>query len=124
MSKVPEYAILNDVFYLRPKSTAPLHPEEKWYDSVPVGKNKLSNMMKEMSIEAGFGELKTNHSLRATGATALFSVGVPEKIIQKNTGHRSLDSLRVYERISDEQHQETCKILTSLENVQSSSMCL
>uniref|UniRef100_A0A1X7VE92 ZMYM2-like/QRICH1 C-terminal domain-containing protein n=1 Tax=Amphimedon queenslandica TaxID=400682 RepID=A0A1X7VE92_AMPQE len=76
LSKVPEYAILKDVFYLHPKSTASLNPEGKWYHSVLVGKNKLSNMVKEMSIEAGFSELKTNYSLRATGATVLFSAGV------------------------------------------------
>ena len=32
---------------------------------------------------------KTNHSLRATGATALFSAGVPERLIRDVTGHQS-----------------------------------
>ena len=61
---------------------------------------------------------KTNHSLRATGATALFQKGVPERIIQNVTGHRSLEALRSYERISLSQHQEVSKILMT--NVRSS----
>uniref|UniRef100_A0A1X7UYK7 Uncharacterized protein n=1 Tax=Amphimedon queenslandica TaxID=400682 RepID=A0A1X7UYK7_AMPQE len=49
-------------------------------------------MMKEMSTEAGFDKVKTNHSLQATGATAMFNAWLPEKIIQKNTSHRSLEA--------------------------------
>ena len=60
---------------------------EPWYENAPVGKNKLATFVKEMFLEAGFEENpKTNHSLRATGATALFKAGVPEKIIQKQQG--------------------------------------
>ena len=39
---------------------------------------------------------ETNHSLRATGATALFSAGVPEKLIRDVTGHKS-NTLQLYE---------------------------
>ena len=36
---------------------------------------------------------RSNHSLRATGASALFTAGVPEKIDQRGyTGHRSMQS--------------------------------
>ena len=34
---------------------------------------------------------KTNHSLRAYSATKLYNAGVPEKVIQDRTGHRSLE---------------------------------
>ena len=56
---------------------------------------------------------KTNHSLRATGATAMFQANMPEKIIQKTTGHRSLEALRSYERISTQQHQAVSRVLMS-----------
>ena len=69
------------MFYLRPKAKVPSLHGELWFEASPVGKNKLGGMMKEMSIEAGFEELKTNHSLRATGATTLFNAGLAEKII-------------------------------------------
>ena len=69
-------------------------------------------MVKDMCAEAGLAP-KTNHSLRATGATCLFQSHVPERIIQKTTGHQSLESLRTYERVSTEQHQAVSRIMMS-----------
>ena len=54
---------------------------------------------------------KTNHSLRATGATTLFEKGISEKIIQERTGHRSLEALRIYEHTNTAQHQAVSNIL-------------
>ena len=43
----------------------------------------------------------------------MYVAGVPEKIIQERTGHRSLDGLRSYERSTLEQHQTVSKIASS-----------
>jgi integrase len=72
-------------------------------------------MVKDMCSEANI-EGKTNHSLRATGATTLFQKNVPERVIQKVTGHRSLDALRSYEKISTAQHEDVSKIMTNKRN--------
>ena len=69
-----------------------------------------------MCTEAGIPR-KTNHSLRATGATTLFQSKVPEKIIQKTTGHRSLEALRKYKHTSTEQHQAVSKVMISTKRV-------
>ena len=61
---------------------------------------------------AGFEGKITNQSLRATAATQMYEMGVPEKAIQERTGHRSLDSLRVYKRTSTQQQQAASNILT------------
>ena len=53
-------------------------------------------MVKSMFAMIGVSG-KTNHSLRATGASMMFQAGVPEKIVQERTGHRSLEALRMYE---------------------------
>lgn len=66
-----------------------------------------------MCTEAQISGRKTNHSLRATGATELYTAGVPEKIIKERTGHRSTDGLRVYERTSQNQHRAVSQILSS-----------
>ncbi len=62
--------IEQDVFYVRPldkfKGTV-------WYSSVAVGKNKLSSMVQAICRDAGIKGHKTNHSLRATGATELYT---------------------------------------------------
>ena len=64
-----------------------------------------------MCEEAGITGHKTNHSLRAYVATELFNAGIPEKVIQDRTGHRSLDGLRKYETISEQQKEAACKVL-------------
>ena len=58
------------------------------------------------------GKYKTNHSLRATGATSLYQKGVPEKLIQERTGHRSIEALRVYEHTNNSQHQAVSNLLS------------
>ena len=47
---------------------------------------------------------KANHSLQATGATAMFKANVPEKMIRGVTGHQS-NALSLYERPTLEQQQ-------------------
>ena len=98
---------------MRPKSATPSDPESPWYESIPVGKETLRTMLPNMCDKAGI-ERKTNHSLRATGATEMFATNVPEKLIQSRTGHRSVKALRLYERPSHDQHQAVSKVLTSV----------
>ena len=52
--------------------------------------NKLKDILPKISLESGCGVKYTNHSLRATASTRMFSSGVPEKLIAEKTGHRSL----------------------------------
>ena len=59
---------------------------------------------------------KTNHSLRATGASSLFTAGVPKKIIQQRSGHLSLQGLRHYERVTQQQQVAVSRVLSSSEN--------
>ena len=53
---------------------------------------------------------KTNHSLRARGATALFSAGVPERLIYDVTGHQS-NALQLCENPSLAQKEAVSSIL-------------
>ncbi len=70
-------------------------------------------LVKEMCRNSGIAGTKSNHSLRATGATELYRAEVPEKIIKQRTGHRSVESLRKYEHTSTTQHQAVANILSS-----------
>ena len=69
LNKLPRFAFDKDILYCRPKSTAPVRGP--WYDSVAVCRNTLSSLVKTMCIDAGI-PARTNHSLCATGAIALF----------------------------------------------------
>jgi len=84
-----------------------------WFTAIPVGKNSLGKVVSEMFCAAGIKEKKTNHSLRAAGVSQSFEAGVDEKIIQRRSGHRSTDALRMYERITPAQQQAVSNILTS-----------
>ncbi len=42
-----------------------------------------------------------NHSLRADAVTEMFNTGIPEKVIQDRSRHRSLDDLGKYESTSE-----------------------
>ena len=69
-------------------------------------------MVKDMFSEAGLDGNKTNHSLRVAGTSSLYEAGVPEKVIQSRTGHRCLESLRLYERVNTTQEMAVSRILT------------
>jgi integrase len=111
---LPNFAFEKDIFYCRPKKQCPSTLTTPWYDSAPVGKNKLGSMVSDICNAAGIPR-RTNHSLHATRATALFQSNLPEKLIQKTTGHRYLDSLRMYEHSSTEQFQSVSKVMMSNE---------
>ena len=51
------------------------------FSAVPIGRNKLDRMVKDIFAEANISG-KTNHSLRATGATQIYNHGIREKTIQ------------------------------------------
>lgn len=70
-------------------------------------------MLSTMCEEAHISGHKTNHSLEATAATQLFHSEISEKVIQDHSGHRSIEGLRQYERVSDEQRQKACRALAN-----------
>ena len=124
ISRLPSRIKDMDIFYALPLNQRPDDESAPWFAPVPgglhphlalpgltVGRNKLS---KDMCCEAQIDGHKTNHSLRATGATHQYNAGVPEKTIQQRTGHRSLDSLCVYECTSVQQHRAVMNIFCQL----------
>ena len=113
LQNLPPEAIEKDIFYVRPLDKIPSDPSAPWYTSVPIGHYTLDKKVSVMCRNAGIMGHKTNHSLRATGATELYRSDVPEKIIQERTGHRSLKALRVYERSTDQQHEAVSSLLSS-----------
>ena len=99
---------------MRPKLATPADPDSPWYEGIPVGKETLCKMLANMCDKAGIPR-KTNHFLRATGVTEMFTANVPKKLIQSRTGHRTVEALRQYERPSYDQHQAVSNVLTSVE---------
>ena len=113
ISKLPPKAVENDIFYVHPLENVPSEPSAPWYSAIPVGKHTLNDKVKRMCKAAGIEGNTTNHSLRATGATRMYRSGVPEKVIQERTGHRSLEGLRSYNRSNEQQHQAASAVLSA-----------
>ena len=80
-------------------------------------------MVKEMCVEAKSTRKRTIYSLCASGTTTTFRTNVPEWIIQKMTGHRSIEALHTYKRVSTDQQKAVSKVLmakASFENSEQS----
>ena len=78
-SKLPQAAFDQDIFYCR--SLDQYGSDGPWYSQQPRGKHYLNNLVKLMCTNSGAGSQYSNHSLQASGATELFQVEVPEKVI-------------------------------------------
>ena len=52
-AKLPSDVWDKDNFYVRPLPSIPTDPQKPWFTSVPVGRNKLNSMVKEMCKSAG-----------------------------------------------------------------------
>ena len=100
-------------FYLTPikktKSTT-------WYSITAVGHNTLSQTVKRLCQEAGIQGFKTNYSLRVTNATRLLQSGVDEQLIMTRTGHRSVQGVRTYKRVSEDQKLALSTVLNAATN--------
>ena len=71
-----------------------------WYTDKPLGINTVSKTVKSMMQKIGAEGCFTNHSLRVSAATCMFSSGIEEQIVKERTGHRS-DAVRAYKRTSE-----------------------
>ena len=98
----------SDAFYLSPLAKP---KEHCWFSKTPLGHNTLKNIVKNMCQKAGIQGFKTNHSLRATAATRLYSSGIDEQLVMERTGHRSVEGVRSYKRTSSEQQKNVSDIL-------------
>ena len=74
--------------------------------------NKLWNIVKDMTKEAGIEGYFSNHSLRSTAATCLYQGGMEEQVITEITGHRLL-AIRGYKKTHNLQKRKASEILQS-----------
>lgn len=63
--------------------------------------NAVDGIVQRAAAAAGLQQRFTGHSLRSGLVTAAFDAGVPEADIMRQTGHRSVATLRRYRRVSD-----------------------
>ena len=73
--------------------------DQKWYtNKQKVGKNKIDNLMSNLSMHLKLSKRYTNHSLRVTHITVLKENGFTNCEIAANTGHKNPESIERYNR--------------------------
>ena len=82
-----------------------------WYDQKPIGKNTLGSFMATISEKAELPVVYTNHCIRATAITKLSNGGIEANDIVTFTGHKSIESLRMYQAPSTEKKRTMSNIL-------------
>ena len=70
--------------------------DDIWFCSVPMGKHKLDNLLKEMCRKAGLATIYTAHCIRATSVTVLKAAGLENNRVKSVTGHSSDKSIESY----------------------------
>ena len=89
-----------DRLWQRPKNSF-LEEDRSWYYNVPVGQKTLSGFMTKISKLVNLPTNYTNHCIRATGATLLSRTGYNNAQIMAITGHKSVSSLAIYQRVNE-----------------------
>ena len=90
----PEYESL-----WQPPITKPV--TSVWFANSTVGDHTISDFMKNLSKNAGLSKKYTNHDIRVTGLSILGHCNFSDQQIMAVSGHKSVESLKVYKKVSD-----------------------
>ena len=82
--------------------------DEVWYKREPMGKNRITTMMNEISKKAKLSQIYTPHCIRASTISILFQAGVQPKQICELTKHRNESSLNSYINGSSSAQKRSC----------------
>ncbi|XP_031573720.1 uncharacterized protein LOC116307592 [Actinia tenebrosa] len=103
---------LQEAFFQKPRSNFE-HSDDIWYQNKPLGVNRLSKLMKEISLGAGLSKMYTNHCVRATAITLLSDAGVPARHIMRISGHANEQSLASSNRRPSTSQLQNCSEIIS-----------
>ncbi|XP_046584546.1 uncharacterized protein LOC124291570 [Haliotis rubra] len=84
-----------------------------WYTKKPLGKNTLAKFMSTLSASCNLSTVYTNHCVRVTGATILTRCNYSSSQFMSLTGHKSVQSLAIYQQTSNEEKFDIGSTLTS-----------
>ena len=82
-----------------------------WYGKNHIGKNPLAKFMSEVSKNCDLSQIYTNHCIRVTGASILMRMKFSSSEIMSVTGHKSVQSLAIYQKTLDKTKKEMGNII-------------
>lgn len=78
--------------------------DQFWYKAVPLGHNPLDTFMSKLSKICELSQRYTNHCIRVTGITQLLRTGkYTAKQVMAVSGHKSIHSLAIYQKVSGDE---------------------
>ena len=90
----------SDYLWQQPKKED-IRDSDIWFKPLKIGPNPLASFMSRISHAADLSRVYTNHSIRTTAMTFLGRANFTPKQIMSVTGHKSLNSLAVYQKVSE-----------------------
>ncbi|XP_062603966.1 uncharacterized protein LOC134265768 [Saccostrea cucullata] len=107
----------NTRLWQRPRETF-LDSDPIWYTKQPCGKDSLSSFMSKLSKKCDLSRIYTNHSIRVTGTSILFKNNFVDSQIMSVTGHKSVNSLAVYHRVSEHEKLQMSRAIQNTVNTE------
>ena len=74
-----------------------------YFDNMRVGKNIHASFLSHLCEDVGLQNRYTNHSIRVTGTTNLTRAHYTPCQIMSITGHKSIQSLAIYQRVKEDE---------------------
>ena len=87
-----------------------------WFGKNHVGKNPLAKFMTNVSINCGLSQIYTNHCIRVTGASILTRMKFYSSEIMSVTGHKSVQSLAIYQRTQQKTKHQMASVMAQAMN--------
>ena len=91
-----------EFLFQRPKASAEIEKSINpniWFCNQKIGTNPLTAFMSKMNHGCDISRVYTNHSIHVTGATFLSRNNFSAKQIMSVTGHHSINSLVIYQKV-------------------------
>ena len=82
-----------------------------WYSKKHFRKNPLSTFISDLSKDCKLSKIYTNHCIRATGITVLTNAKFSNADIMSVSGHKSVQSLAVYQKTDNKKKIKMEKVL-------------
>ena len=90
-----------NAFWQRPLKNKP-KSGEIWYTAAVLGHNSIEKFMGKLSLSCDLSDYYTNHCIRVTGATNLTRNNFMAKQVMSVTGHKSIESLVIHQKVRED----------------------
>ena len=87
----------------QPLKKFPLDITAPWYSPKPVGHNPIEKFFTKLSNDCQLSQHYTNHCIRVSGTTNLTRSNFTPKQIMSVTGHKSIESLAIYQKVKSDE---------------------